>query len=135
MRTFSSLLAATLLCLPLAGCIAHGVEMVNKTGRTLKVESLRLNNDGTLTEPYSTSILVPEGQLKHHPPVEKGYAGERVRLSIADSPETPGHSVLLHMPDRKTRDFDIEYIAGRLYIREYKKGRDWSQVGEPNWGE
>ena len=123
------------MCLPLAACISHGVEMVNKTGKTLTVEYVHLKNDGSLTAPYSTAILVPGGQLKHHPPAEAGFAGERIRLVVAEAPDVQGHSILLHMPDTKTRDFDVEYNAGRLYIREYKKGRDWSQTGDPNFGE
>jgi hypothetical protein len=38
------------------------------------------------------------------------------------------------MPETKTRDFDVEYTAGRLFIREYKKGRDWSKSGEFDLG-
>lgn len=134
MRTMIRLLTCALLCLPLAACVSHGVEMVNKTGRTLNVEYLHLKKDGTLA-PYSKAILVPNGQLKHHPPIGDGYVGERVRLLVSDAPDEQGHSILLHIPDNRTRDFDIEYAAGRLFIREFKKGRDWSQTGEPNFGE
>lgn len=131
----SRLAMAAAVGVALAGCNVHGVQMVNKTGRTLNVEYLHLNKDGSLSGPYSRAILPAEGQLKHHPPIEGGYVGERVRVAVADSPDVEGHSILLHVPEKKTRDFDIEYTAGRLFIREYKKGRDWSKTGEPDWGE
>lgn len=122
-------------CAMLTGCSVHGVDMVNKTGQTLTVEYLHLKKDGTLTAPYSKAVLVPNGQLKHYPPIGDGYVGERVRLLVADAPDVQGHSILLHVPDNKSREFDIEYTAGRLFIREFKKGRDWAQTGDPNFGE
>ncbi len=134
MRTLIRLIACATCCLPLVACTSHGVEMVNKTGRTLTVECLHVQKDGALTAPYATSVLVPEGQIKLHPAGGDGFAGERVRVLVADAPETPGHSILLHIPSTKTRDFDVEYIAGRLYIREFKKGRDWSETGDPAFG-
>lgn len=135
MRNLMRCVLVALVCLPFAGCNTPGVQMVNRTGRTLNVEYLNLNKDGTLTSPYSVAILVPNGQLKHHPPISDGFVGERVRLVIADSPDVQGHSILLHIPDKKSRDFDVEYTAGRLFIREYKRGRDWNQTGDPNWGD
>lgn len=135
MRTAIRAVATVLMCLPLTACVATGVQMVNKTGRTLTVEYLNLKKDGTLAAPYSTAVLVDGGQLKHHPPIGDGYVGERVRLVVREAPDVPGHSILLHVPEKKTRDFDVEYTAGRLFIREYKKGRDASKTGEPNWGE
>jgi hypothetical protein len=124
------LVLGTLLC-GAGGCVAHGVHMVNKTGRTLNVEYIRVNKDGTLTEPYSRALLSPDAEFNHHPPIGDGYVGERVRFALTENAEVPGNSILVHMPDNKTREFDIVYTSGRLYIREYKKGRDWSQVGEP----
>lgn len=135
MRMLIQLVACVVLCLPLAACTASGVKMMNKTGKTLNVEYLHLKKDGTLSAPYSTAVLVPEGQLKHFPPIGDGYVGERVRLLVADAPDVQGHSILLHIPDGKSRDFDVEYTAGRLFIREFKKGRDWSKTGDPDWGE
>ncbi len=133
MRTLMPVLVLAAVCLP--GCMMpHGVEMTNKTGKSLTVEYLHLLKDGSLS-PYSSAILAPGGQLRHHPPIADGYVGERVRLLVPDSPEVSGHSILLHIPDNRTRDFDVEYTAGRLFIREYKKGRDWAQTGDPNFGE
>lgn len=126
-----------LLCaasLTASGCITpHGVQVMNQTGRVLRVEYLQVHKDGS-TSAYSTAVLAPDGQLKHHPPSPEGFQTERVRLAVADSPDELGHSVVLHIPEGRTRDFDVRYVAGRLVVREHKKGRDWQRTGEPDWG-
>lgn len=130
------LIAAILVlaCLALGGCITpHGVQMVNKTGRVLTVEYLQVSKDGS-TSAYSTAVLAPDGQLKHHPPAPEGFQAERVRLAVADAPNELGHSIVLHIPDGRSRDYDIQYVSGRLVAREHKKGRDWSRTGEPDFG-
>jgi hypothetical protein len=126
--------AALVACLSIAGCITpQGVQMVNKTGRVLTVEYLHVHKDGS-TSAYSTAMLAPEGQLKHHPPAPEGFQAERVRLAVADAPNEIGHSLVLHIPDGRTRDFDIQYVSGRLVAREHRKGRDHTRTGEPDWG-
>lgn len=134
MLTTAARAAAIVVCLSIAGCITpHGVQVMNQTGRVLTVEYLHVHKDGS-TSAYSTAVLAPDGQLKHHPPSPEGFQAERVRLAVADAPDEIGHSLVLHIPEGRTRDFDIQYVSGRLVAREHRKGRDHTRTGEPDFG-
>lgn len=120
-------IAGLVVGVTLGGCVSpRGVEVANNTGRTVKVEYMTVKGDGTTTV-YSEGI-VSAGSNVTYKVEEEGTNGVRVRFSLPEAPEDSGSQVIMKMPDKQTRYFNLEYISGRLIAREQKKWRSDNQT-------
>lgn len=118
----ASLLGASAL---LGGCSiggVHGVEINNTTDRIVRVELLQLRKTGEMTV-YSTQMLGPGGAFKNKVDSEERRPGMRVRMMLEGQTVGDANWIMLNLPDKNDRVYDLMLVGNRLSAREQSKGK------------
>lgn len=118
----ASLLGASTL---LGGCSiggVHGVEINNTTDRIVRVELLQLRKTGEMTV-YSTQMLGPGGAFKNKVDSEERRPGMRVRMMLEGQRVEDANWIMLNLPEKNDRVYDLMLVSNRLTAREQSKGK------------
>jgi hypothetical protein len=122
MRHTLSIIGAAALA-TLTGCAAdtHGVLVTNQTDRIVRAELILLRKDGEMTT-YSTQTLSPGAEFKNMVDGDERRRGMRVRFSLSDQKIEDANWVMLNLPTKEDRIYDLLLLGPRLTAREFKKG-------------
>lgn len=118
----ATLLGASAL---LGGCSiggVHGVEINNTTDRIVRVELLQLRKTGEMTV-YSTQMLGPGGEFKNKIDSEERRPGMRIRMMLEGQKVEDANWIMLNLPDKHDRVYDLMLVSNRLSAREQSKGK------------
>jgi hypothetical protein len=99
----------------------HGVSVTNQTDRIVRAELLQLRKDGEMTV-YSSQIVGVGGEFRNMVDSDERRRGMRVRFMLADQNLEDGNWVMLNLPDKKDRVYDLVLVGPRLSAREFVKG-------------
>ncbi len=100
---------------------AHGVRVTNQTDRIVRAELVQLRPNGEMTT-WSTQTVSPGAEFKDVVDGEERRPGMRVRFTLADQTVADGNWVLLNLPDKKDRVYDLVLIGNHLSAREQRRG-------------
>ncbi len=109
--------------LALGGCSSdtHGVRVNNQTDRIVRAELVQLRKDGEMTV-YSTQTLGPGAEFKNMIESDEYRRGMRVRFSLTEQKIEDANWVMLALPEKQDRLYDLMLVGGRLTAREWKRG-------------
>ncbi len=107
----------------LGGCSTDtlGVRVTNQTDQIVRAELLQLRKDGDLSV-YSFQTLGPGAEFANMVAGDERRRGMRVRFLLAGQKLEDGNWVMLNLPEKHSRLYDLMLVGGRLTARELKRG-------------
>jgi hypothetical protein len=107
----------------LGGCAdTHGVDVYNATGEIVTVEMLSHDAAGTMTV-YSTATINRDATFTNR--MESPVRGQalRARFMLEGQSMDDENWVMLNLPNKSTRFYQLEVVDGRLKAVVQKRGR------------
>lgn len=115
--------AVCVIAAGLGGCAdANGVDVYNATGEVVNVEMLTLDAGGTMTV-YATGTINRDSTFSNR--MESPVRGQamRARFTLDGQSLADENWVMLNLPGKSTRFYQLELVDGRLKAVTQKRGR------------